>query len=171
MRLKVTKKLPCLHIPNLNAKYFKRNWKPPSHRRTAHQRFRVWGKGCWVWSWSVRAHRTYGKGNSKKWEGKASRGSRMPSHLWRTLPKKKASGRHPHSSSFTWCGHPRKLVGNSFNTVFTPRGTQAAASSILKQYVMGRPSASTAPKSLSEVKQKSELNWHYFCFRRCKCQS
>ncbi|XP_039097059.1 LOW QUALITY PROTEIN: leucine-rich repeat-containing protein 37A2-like [Hyaena hyaena] len=52
---------------------------------------------------------------------------------------------------------PRKLVGSSFKT--EPSFIQehkAAVSSFLKQYSVGRPAASTAPKSPAEVKNKSK---------------
>ncbi|XP_047563628.1 leucine-rich repeat-containing protein 37A2-like isoform X1 [Lutra lutra] len=52
---------------------------------------------------------------------------------------------------------PKKLVGDSFNTEPSfIKEHKAAVSSFLKQYSLGRPSASTAPKSLPEVKNKSK---------------
>ncbi|XP_064439098.1 leucine-rich repeat-containing protein 37A2-like isoform X3 [Mirounga angustirostris] len=52
---------------------------------------------------------------------------------------------------------PRKLVGDSFNTEPSfIKEHKAAVSSFLKQYSLGRPSASTPPKSLPEVKNKSK---------------
>uniref|UniRef100_A0A8I3PY85 LRRC37A/B like protein 1 C-terminal domain-containing protein n=1 Tax=Canis lupus familiaris TaxID=9615 RepID=A0A8I3PY85_CANLF len=52
---------------------------------------------------------------------------------------------------------PRKLVGNSIHTESSfIKEHKAAASSFPKQYIMGRPSASTAPKSLPKVRNKSE---------------
>nr|XP_025717624.1 leucine-rich repeat-containing protein 37A isoform X1 [Callorhinus ursinus]XP_025717625.1 leucine-rich repeat-containing protein 37A isoform X1 [Callorhinus ursinus] len=52
---------------------------------------------------------------------------------------------------------PRKLVGDSFNTEPSfIKEHKAAVSSFVKQYSLGRPSASTAPKSLPEVKKKSK---------------
>uniref|UniRef100_A0A452UJJ4 LRRC37A/B like protein 1 C-terminal domain-containing protein n=1 Tax=Ursus maritimus TaxID=29073 RepID=A0A452UJJ4_URSMA len=52
---------------------------------------------------------------------------------------------------------PRKLVGDSFNTEPSfIEEHKAAVSSFLKQYLLGRSSASTAPKSLPEVKNKSK---------------
>ncbi|KAM8944455.1 uncharacterized protein AAEQ78_013348 isoform 4-T6 [Lycaon pictus] len=52
---------------------------------------------------------------------------------------------------------PRKLVGNSVHTEPSfIKEHKAAASSVPKQYIMGRPSASTAPKSLPKVRNKSE---------------
>ncbi|CAD7679170.1 unnamed protein product [Nyctereutes procyonoides] len=49
---------------------------------------------------------------------------------------------------------PRKLVGNSVHTEPSfIKEHKAAASSFLKQYIMGRPSASTAPKSLPKVRE------------------
>ncbi|XP_038307558.1 leucine-rich repeat-containing protein 37A3-like isoform X4 [Canis lupus familiaris] len=52
---------------------------------------------------------------------------------------------------------PRKLVGNSIHTESSfIKEHKAAASSFPKQNIMGRPSASTAPKSLPKVKNKSE---------------
>ncbi|XP_038402952.1 leucine-rich repeat-containing protein 37A-like isoform X3 [Canis lupus familiaris] len=52
---------------------------------------------------------------------------------------------------------PRKLVGNSVHTESSfIKEHKAAASSFPKQNIMGKPSASTAPKSLPKVKNKSE---------------
>uniref|UniRef100_A0A8C0LTC2 Leucine-rich repeat-containing protein 37A3-like n=1 Tax=Canis lupus dingo TaxID=286419 RepID=A0A8C0LTC2_CANLU len=52
---------------------------------------------------------------------------------------------------------PRKLVGNSVHTESSfIKEHKAAASSFPKQNIMGKPSASTAPKSLPKVKTKSE---------------
>ncbi|XP_072601503.1 leucine-rich repeat-containing protein 37A3-like [Vulpes vulpes] len=52
---------------------------------------------------------------------------------------------------------PRKLVGNSVHTEPSfIKEHKAAASSFLKQYIMGSPSASTAPKSLPKVRNKSK---------------
>uniref|UniRef100_A0A671EDS5 LRRC37A/B like protein 1 C-terminal domain-containing protein n=1 Tax=Rhinolophus ferrumequinum TaxID=59479 RepID=A0A671EDS5_RHIFE len=54
---------------------------------------------------------------------------------------------------------PGKFVGNSFNAEPSfLKEHEAAVSSTLKQYLMGRPSASTAPKSLSEVKKSKDLS-------------
>ncbi|CAD7679472.1 unnamed protein product [Nyctereutes procyonoides] len=52
---------------------------------------------------------------------------------------------------------PRKLVGNSVHTEPSfIKEHEAAASSFPKQYIMGRPSASTAPKSIPKVRNQSK---------------
>ncbi|XP_047701312.1 leucine-rich repeat-containing protein 37A2-like isoform X3 [Prionailurus viverrinus] len=65
--------------------------------------------------------------------------------------------RRPSPGELHVAHRPSKLVGSSFNTepsfVEEPK---AAVSSFLKQYSLGRPSATPAPKSPPDVKKKSK---------------
>ena len=76
--------------------------------------------------------------------------------------------RRPSPGELHVAHRPSKLVGSSFNTEpsFVDEH-KAAVSSFMKQYSLGRPSATPAPKSPPDVKKKNQkTSYTAFLFQK-----